>query len=104
MLVRSRWASSVIDCRAYTGAQTGSEHGSDHAMVRARLRLRMKAARIPTRRAKLDTSKLTTAALEHLRLDLRNCFEGLRLDEDASPADEWRELKDAVADASQAHL
>ncbi len=69
-------------------------------MVRARLRLRMKAARIPKRPAKLDTSKLKTAALEHLR----NRFEGLQLDEDASPEDEWRELKDAVADASQAHL
>ncbi len=33
MLVRSRWASSVIDCRAYTRAQTGSEHSSDHAMI-----------------------------------------------------------------------
>ncbi len=33
MLMRLRWASSVIDCRAYTGAQTDSEHGSDHAMV-----------------------------------------------------------------------
>ncbi len=28
----------------------------------------------------------------------------MQLDEDASPEDEWRELKDAVADASQAHL
>ncbi len=46
----------------------------------------------------------TPAALEHLRLDLWNRFEGLQLDEDASPEDEWRELKDAVADASQAHL
>ncbi len=73
-------------------------------MVRARLRLRMKAARIPNRPAKLDTSKLKTAALEHLRLDLRNRFEGLQLEEDASPEDEWRELKDAVADASQTHL
>ncbi len=36
MLVRSHWASSVVDCRAYNGAQTGSEHGSDHAMVRSR--------------------------------------------------------------------
>ncbi len=88
MLVRSRWASSVIDCRAYTGVQTDSENGSDHAMLRARLRLRMKAARIPNRPVKLDTSKLKTAALEHLRLDLRNRFEGLQLDEDASPADE----------------
>ncbi len=64
----------------------------------------MKAARIPNRPAKLDTSKLKTAALEHLRLDLRNRFEGLQLDEDASPEDERREPKDAVADASQAHL
>ncbi len=33
ILVRSRWASSVIDCRVYNGAQTCSEHGSDRAMV-----------------------------------------------------------------------
>ncbi len=73
-------------------------------MFRARLRQRMKAARIPNRPAKLDTSKLKTAALEHRRLDLRNRFEGLQLDEDASPEDEWRELKDAVEDVSRAHL
>ncbi len=89
MLVQSRWASSVIDCRAYNGAQTGNEHGSDHAMVRARLRLCMKAAHISNRSAKLDTAKLKTVALEHLRLDLRNRFEGLQLDDDASPEDEW---------------
>ncbi len=44
--------------------------------------------------------QLKIVALEHLRLDLRNRFEGLQLDEDASPEDEWRELKDALADAS----
>ncbi len=33
MLVRSRWAPSVIDNRAYNGAQTASEHGLNHAMV-----------------------------------------------------------------------
>ncbi len=73
-------------------------------MVRARLRLRMKAARIPNCQAKFDMVKLKTVAPEHLRLDLRNRFEGLQLDEDASPEDEWRDFKDAVADASQAHL
>ncbi len=104
MLVRSRWASSVINCRAYVGAQTGSEYGSDHAMVRPRLRLRMKVARISNCPAKLDTARLKAVALKRLRLDLRNRFEGLQLNEDASPADEWRELKDAVAGASQAHL
>ncbi len=46
MLVRSRWASSAIDCRVFNVTQTVSEHGSDHAMVRARVRLRMKAARL----------------------------------------------------------
>ncbi len=51
----------------------------DHAMVRARLRLTMKAAHIPNRPAKLDTVKLKTASLEHLRLDLWNGFEGLQL-------------------------
>ncbi len=61
----------------------------------------MKAARIPNRPAKLDTSKWKTAALEHLRLDLRNRFESFQFDEDSSPEDEWRELLDAVADASQ---
>ncbi len=91
MLVRSRLVSSVIDCRAYNGAQTDSEHGLDHAMVRAHLLLRMKAARISNRPAKLYTSKLKTV-------------EGLQLNEDASPEDEWRELKDAAAGVSQAHL
>ncbi len=94
----------VIDCRAYNGAQTGIEHGSDHAMVRARLRQRMTAARISNCPTRLDTAKLKTVALEHLRLDQRNRFEGLQLDEDASPEDKWRELKDAVEDASQAHF
>ncbi len=69
-------------------------------MVRARLRLRMRAVRNFNRPTNLDTAKLKTVALEHLRLDLRNRFEGLQLDEDAYPEDEWRELKDAVADAS----
>ncbi len=43
-------------------------------------------------------------ALEHLWLDLWKRFEGLQLDEDAFPEDEWRELKDAAAGASQALL
>ncbi len=104
ILVRSRWVSSVIDSRAYNVVQTGSEHGTDNAMVQARLRLHMKAARISNRPAKFDTAKLKTVALEHLRLDLPNRFEGLQLNEDTSLEDEWRELKDAVAHASQAHL
>ncbi len=44
------------------------------------LHLRTKAARISNRPAKPDMAKLKTAALEHLRKDLRNRFEGLQLD------------------------
>ncbi len=73
-------------------------------MVRARLRLRMMAARISNHPNKLDTAMLKTVAFEHIRLDLRNRFEGLHLNEDASPEDERRERKDAVKAASQAHL
>ncbi len=61
----------------------------------------MRAARISNRPTKLDTAKMKTVALENLRLDLRNRFEGLQLNEDTSTEDEWRELKDAVADACQ---
>ncbi len=64
-------------------------------MVPARLRLR-----VSNRLAKLDTAKMKIIALENLWMDIRNRFQGLQLDEDASPEDEWRELKDAVADAS----
>ncbi len=73
-------------------------------MVRARLRLRMMAARISNHPTKLDTAMLKTVASEHIQLDLRNRFEGLHLNEDASPEDERRELKDAIKAASQAHL
>ncbi len=59
----------------------------------------MKAARISNRPAKLDTEKLKTVALKHRLLELRNCVEGLQVDEDASEEDEWRELKDEVAGA-----
>ncbi len=58
MLVRPRWASSVIDCQVYNEAQADSGHDSNHAMLRTCLRLHMKAARISNRPAKLDTEKL----------------------------------------------
>ncbi len=77
-----------MDCRAYNGAQTGSEHGSNHAMVRACLRLRTKAERISNRPAKFHTAKYKKVALEHLRPNQRNRFEGLQLDKDAFLEDE----------------
>ncbi len=78
--------------------------GLKQAVSMARLRLCRKAAHVSNCPAQLGTAKLKTVALEHLQLDHWTRFEGLPFDEDASPEDEWQELKDAVADASQAHL
>ena len=50
ILIRSRWASSIEDCRSYRGAEAGSKGGSDHVLVRARLRLHL-ATRTKTRRS-----------------------------------------------------
>uniref|UniRef100_A0A8C7YE94 Endonuclease/exonuclease/phosphatase domain-containing protein n=1 Tax=Oryzias sinensis TaxID=183150 RepID=A0A8C7YE94_9TELE len=41
ILIRSRWISSVEDCRVYRGAEAGNKGGSDHMLVRAKLRLRL---------------------------------------------------------------
>ncbi len=73
-------------------------------MFRARVRLRMTADLLSNSLANLDTAKLKTTALENTRLELRNRFEDLVLDEDASPEEDWQELGDAVSDASQAHV
>ncbi len=58
-------------------------------MVRARVRLCMKADRSSNLPTKLGTATLKTTAVGDLRLELRNHFQGLKLDEDASPEDEW---------------
>ncbi len=86
--MQSRWPSSLINCRAYSGTQTSSEYRSDHLLVHPCLRLCTRAARAP----------------ENFQLELLNRFEGLAFNEDASPEDKWRDPKDAVSDASQADL
>ncbi len=58
-------------------------------MVRDSVRQRLKAVRLSNCPAKLVTTKLKTTALENLRQELRNRFEGLELDDDTSPEDEW---------------
>ena len=41
ILVRSRWISSVEDCRAYRGAETGNKNGTDHILLRARFKIHL---------------------------------------------------------------
>ncbi len=84
-MVRSSWASSVIDSRGKKGVQIGSEHGADPA-VGARVRLRMKTVHCP---AKLDMAKLKATVPENLCLQVRKRFEGLEPDDDAIPKGGW---------------
>ena len=51
ILIRSRWSTSVLDSRAYRGA----EAGSDHALVRAKIKLRLSTRRklVPPKRINL---------------------------------------------------
>ncbi|CAE1287132.1 unnamed protein product [Acanthosepion pharaonis] len=48
ILVRERWASSILDSRAYRGAAMGSAHGSDYTLVRASLQIEWKALKSVT--------------------------------------------------------
>ncbi len=57
-------------------------------MAHARVCLRMKAGRLCNRPVKLSAAKLKTTAVKNLRLELHNRFDGLELDENASPEDE----------------
>ncbi len=69
MLVRSLWAPSVIDYRAFNGTQIGNDHGSENAMVRARLHLRVKATSLSSSPVKLHTAKFKTTDVENIRLE-----------------------------------
>ncbi len=77
VLVRARWASSFMDCRAYKGAVTSSLNNSDHALLRAAFRIRLKAHRPRPIPARFDVSKLKTSAADAFKLELRNRFADL---------------------------
>lgn len=99
ILVKARWASSVLDCHAYRGAETGSEHGSDHVLVRAKMRLRLKVNKNSSLAPRFDVAKLKCRGIQDaFRLQLSNRFNGLEaLQTDSAPAEAvWRSFKHTV--------
>ena len=104
ILVKSRWANSVMDSRAYRGAVTGSEYGSDHTLVRATLRLRLKATPPPIRQKRIDVSQLKLGCGNGFRLELQNRFEMLSKEVEDDPELEWNDLKTATVEAAKEHL
>lgn len=103
ILARSRWASSVLDARAYHGADTGGKCGSDHVLVRATLRIRLKVNRPTKRSTRVDVAKLKLDAGKNFQVEVQNRFAQLQPASN-EPEQEWRELKSTIAAAARSHL
>ena len=100
ILIRSRWASSIEDCRAYRGAETGNKGGSDHMLVRAKLKLHL------TRRCKHPRPKrLNIVPLGDTDCQAQLCDEidrkfGSYEEEPVSVENQWNQLKTTVQEAA----
>ena len=105
VLIRSRWASSVEDCRSFRAAEAGNSGGSDHVLVRAKLRLHLAAQRKVHRRKRLNIAALSNAdqlLLLHSELSskLRKVSTTCQNDRSVSVDSQWTELKTATQEAS----
>ena len=104
VLVRSRWASAVEDCRAYRGAETGNANGSDHMLVRARIKIHLTSRRKRKAPERINTEALNCKeTLEKLKDDI--CV-GLKSVEDESSTviNRWHGFKTTIKKAVSQHL
>ncbi len=105
ILVRSRWASSVLNCRAFRSVDTGSANDTDLALVRASVRPRLKKIQRTQRAPRIDASRLNTAAGEMLHVELHNRFSHLaELAQETQLESEWKELKFSSLEAAASIL
>ena len=106
ILISTRWATSVEDCRSYRGAETGNVNGTDHTMVRARLKLHLSSRPRPG-----GIRRINTTPLEHpeKRQALSSCL-ALQLSnhdgitQSTSVDSQWDRLKTALQQASLTEL
>lgn len=61
IMVRSRWKSSILNCKTYPGA----ECGSDHQLLAMKFRLRLKNVRTPRRAVAIASAKLFQREIQH---------------------------------------
>ncbi len=105
ILVRSRQARSLLDCRASRGADTGSASYTDHALVRASVPLRLKKLQRTRRAPRINASRLKMAAGDLFYLELHNrCSHLLGLAPEKQLEYEWKELKSSFFEAAAANL
>ena len=94
ILVKNRWKTCVENSRA----NPGSDWGSDHNLVGAIVRLKIKKNEYPNKRVRLHLDALSTPIVkETYNVQVNNRFVVLNLlDEDRSPNELFKELKEAV--------
>ncbi len=104
VLLRARWASSVLDCRSYRGADTGSAYNTEHALDCASIRLGLKANRQCQRSLRNDTTKIRKATGNGYRHLLQN--RSVQLAEVTSEfclESKWVMLKSSVLETAREH-
>ena len=109
VLIRSRWASSVENCRSYRAAEAGNSGGSDHVLVRAKLRLHLAAQRKVQRQKRLNVAALTHADQclllnSELSSKLKTESTACQTEQSVTVDSQWSELKTATREASLAIL
>ena len=101
ILVRSRWMSSVQDCRSYRGAEAGNAGGSDHTLVRAKFKLSLISRLKRTPRKRLNTLALDDA---HQRSTLTAAIARGLAENDGDIEHQWSNLKVVTQAAALEHL
>ena len=100
--ISRKWRRSLIDVRAYRGADVGS----DHILLIGKLRVKIKKnIRVTQKRTHFDTDKLTSP--EHLQnfvLSLKNRFQVLADLDNSSIEDKWKQVKNMYNSVSQETL
>ena len=102
--VKARWASSVLDSRAYRGPDTGSAHRSEHTLVRASHRIRLQARKSTKIPKRINVTNLKLSTGKHFRLEFHNRFSLLQPRSDPQPETEWLALKSATVESAHTHL
>ena len=95
--ISTKWSHSLLDVRAYRGADIGS----DHYLVKSPVRIKLMAVK------KMQASCKRSPAIENLRdqskveeycIALHNRFSGLTVDEDLDK--EWEVIRDGIKEVS----
>jgi hypothetical protein len=100
--ISRKWRRSLMDVRAYRGADVGS----DHILLIGKLRVKIKKnIRATQKRTHLDTDKLTSPEhLQHFVLSLKNRFQALADLDNGSIEDKWKQVKNMYNSVSQETL